>query len=260
MTELLTAAQMRSLEQAAIESGAVTGLELMERAGVGVVDAVLEEWPELATGAHRAVVLCGPGNNGGDGFVVARLLAERGWEVEVFFYGVKDKLPVEALRNYERFAADHSIVPLGFPVATAAAQAAFAEAAGSTKDIAANPEQDDAPPFLVVDALFGIGLRRPITGLSDLMQRMDYLSVFPDLNNRRIVSVDVPSGFDTDSGAIIWSDTPTQDPIPAIFSDLVVTFHAPKPVHKKLRTQDFKVVVKDIGLPVSVPKKSPPEA
>ena len=76
MTELLTAAQMRSLEAAAIASGEVTGLELMERAGRGVVEAVFEEWPELRATSHRAVVLCWPGNNGGDGFVVARLLKD----------------------------------------------------------------------------------------------------------------------------------------------------------------------------------------
>ena len=84
MTELLTAAQMRAVEQAAIESGEVTGLELMERAGRGVVEAIFEEWPELSKTSEAAVVLCGPGNNGGDGFVVARLLREWGWEVEVF--------------------------------------------------------------------------------------------------------------------------------------------------------------------------------
>jgi hydroxyethylthiazole kinase-like uncharacterized protein yjeF len=81
MTELLTAAQMRAIEAEAIASGAVTGLELMERAGAGVVEAIFAEWPALATAPHRAVVLCGPGNNGGDGFVVARLLKEAGWEV-----------------------------------------------------------------------------------------------------------------------------------------------------------------------------------
>ena len=88
MTELLTAAQMRAIETGGDrQSGEVTGLELMERAGRGVVEAVFEEWPELAQTSHRAVVLCGPGNNGGDGFVVARLLKEWGWEVEVFLYG-----------------------------------------------------------------------------------------------------------------------------------------------------------------------------
>ena len=60
MTELLTAAQMRAIEQAAIDAGEVTGLELMERAGRGVVEAILEWRPELATTSHRAVVLCGP--------------------------------------------------------------------------------------------------------------------------------------------------------------------------------------------------------
>ena len=96
MTELLTAAQMRALEQAAIDGGEVTGLELMERAGRGVVEATFEEWPELRATSHRAVVLCGPGNNGGDGFVVARLLKEWGWEVEVFLYGNAEKLPADA--------------------------------------------------------------------------------------------------------------------------------------------------------------------
>ena len=103
MTELLTAAQMKAIEQAAIDSGEVTGLELMERAGRGVVEAVFEEWPEMAATSHKAVVLCGPGNNGGDGFVVARLLAEWGWEVEVFLYGDVDKLPPDAKVNYERW-------------------------------------------------------------------------------------------------------------------------------------------------------------
>ena len=103
MSELLTAAQMRAIEAAAIASGAVTGLELMERAGAGVVAAVLEEWPEMALTSQRAVVLCGPGNNGGDGFVVARLLAGRGWAVEVYLYGDAGKLPPDARVNYERW-------------------------------------------------------------------------------------------------------------------------------------------------------------
>ena len=64
MTEILTAAQMRAIEAAAIASGEVTGLDLMERAGRGVVAAIFAEWPQLQAGAGRAVVLCGPGNNG----------------------------------------------------------------------------------------------------------------------------------------------------------------------------------------------------
>ena len=83
MTELLTAAQMRAIEQAAITRGEVTGLELMERAGRGVVEAILEWRPELATAPHKAVLLCGPGNNGGDGFVAARRLRDAGWPVRL---------------------------------------------------------------------------------------------------------------------------------------------------------------------------------
>ena len=67
MTELLTAAQMRAIEAAAIASGEVTGLELMERAGRGVVEAVFDEWPELRAGSFRAVVLCGPGGTAATG-------------------------------------------------------------------------------------------------------------------------------------------------------------------------------------------------
>ena len=85
--ELVTAAQMRAIETEAIESDRVTGIDLMERAGQGVVDGIFEEWPEIEKGGRRALVLCGPGNNGGDGFVVARLLHERGWDVQVLLYG-----------------------------------------------------------------------------------------------------------------------------------------------------------------------------
>ena len=112
MTELLTAAQMRAIERAAIESGEVTGLELMERAGQGVVEAILEWRPELATAPHRAVVLCGPGNNGGDGFVVARLLKQRGWEVDVFLYGDEAKLPPDAAENCRRWREFGEIRPV----------------------------------------------------------------------------------------------------------------------------------------------------
>ncbi len=249
MTELLTAQQMRAIEAAAIESGTVTGLELMERAGVGVVEAVFAEWPELAQGAHRAVVLCGPGNNGGDGFVVARLLRDAGWDVDVFFYGKAAKLPRDAKVNYERWAKTG-------PVASTAAV---------WGGLAAEPAPD-----LVIDALFGTGLTRPIKALFDL---------FLDLNeetlrakhygfaNYRLTAIDMPSGICSDSGRILepanWTDDARWWRPTHLDCQLTVTFHGMKIGHQLADGLDScgRVVVKDIGLSTfSVLEKSPPEA
>ncbi|WP_367277185.1 NAD(P)H-hydrate epimerase [uncultured Tateyamaria sp.] len=248
MTELLTAAQMRALEQAAIESGQVTGLELMERAGAGVVEAVFEEWPELGEGAHRAVVLCGPGNNGGDGFVVARLLKARGWDVEVFFYGDAEKLPQDARENFRQILEICRVNMLGFPRAALDAQHAFGDQASHRVDELSGDENERKPPFLVVDALFGIGLARPITGLNEIMVHMDYLALHRGLNASRLLAIDVPSGYHTDTGEVIWGQDNGSPAFPAIFSDLAVTFHARKPVHAAIERHGMKTVVKDIGL------------
>ena len=193
MTELLTSAQMRAVEQAAIESGAVTGLELMERAGRGVVEAVFEEWPELAATSHRAVVLCGPGNNGGDGFVVARLLKEWGWEVEVFLYGDPEKLPPDAQVNHERWGELGEVKPLDTETYD-----------GKLRELMHCCD-------LVVDAFFGTGLRRPISGLHHLQSDLAWgvrdreSGHVPDFP--RVVAVDFPSGLCSDSGKYLQPET-----------------------------------------------------
>lgn len=216
MNELLTAAQMRAIEEAAIARGAVTGLELMERAGAGVVAAVLEEWPELAEGRHRAVVLCGPGNNGGDGFVVARLLKERGWEIGVFLYGKAEKLPPDARLNFERWTVIGSVHPFG--------------------DAPLRPEAD-----LLVDALFGTGLSRPLSEELVAWLRTDARAAETAM---RIVAVDVPSGLCSDSGRSLSGDGRM------IEAGLTVTFHRAKAGHFLADgpAGSGKVVVRDIGL------------
>lgn len=233
MTELLTAAQMRAIEQAAIDSGDVTGLELMERAGRGVLEAVLEEWPELAKGSHKAVVLCGPGNNGGDGFVVARLLKEKGWEVEVFLYGDPAKLPPDAKTNCERWIALGHMRFLSFPEVTQADVAAFEDAAYGTSGT-----------VLVVDAAFGTGLTRPIDGLSPIFAYNDLeVGVGKRLMPARHVAIDLPSGM--------FSDSPQPPAYLSWFlADITVTFHLMKHahVHDYTARSCGKVVVKDIGL------------
>lgn len=226
MTELLTAAQMKAIEQAAIDSGEVTGLELMERAGRGVVDAVFEEWPELATTSHRAVVLCGPGNNGGDGFVVARLLKELGWEVEVFLYGDAEKLPPDARVNYIRWGEVGEVFPW------------------DDARISHQYENDEVSQFLIVDALFGTGLTRTMPADTGEMWRgfmpSAMLEYAHEIGADRFVAVDIPSGISSDSG----------ENFGALPTHLTVTFHAAKYGHKLNEGPSFcgMLAIKDIGL------------
>lgn len=243
MTELLTAAQMRDIEQAAIKSGQVTGLELMERAGRGVVEAIFEEWPELAKTSGKAVVLCGPGNNGGDGFVVARLLKEWGWEVDVFVLGRPEKLPPDALTNYERWCAlDDSSV-------TEMSRLADARISGKCQLFEAD---------IVVDALFGTGLTRPLGSAHN-----EVWEAF-DLDTgaiNRMVAIDVPSGLCADSGRVLSELERTEDrdphrvtaskiPFHATQAELSVTFHRAKTGHLLSDSANTcgKLVIKDIGL------------
>ena len=229
MTELLTAAQMRAIEEAAIASGKVTGLELMERAGKGVVEAIFEEWPELAKRSwlpflgkpKKAVVFCGPGNNGGDGFVIARLLQERGWKVVVFGLARPDSLPSDARTQAERWLSLGNIHP-------------FSDL--EMRD----PLLCEPHPDLWIDAVFGIGQTR---ALPDLVTKMLY-RVYYEQNWCRApaVSVDVPTGISSDTGEELQTFM--------LCSDLTVTFHAAKVGHFQGDGPGRcgKVVVKDIGL------------
>ncbi|WP_298921410.1 NAD(P)H-hydrate dehydratase [uncultured Roseobacter sp.] len=234
MTELLTANQMRALENAAIESGKVSGLELMEHAGRGVVDAIFEEWPELAKCSHRALVLCGPGNNGGDGFVVARLLHLWGWDVEVFLYGDPETLPPDAKANYKRWRE-----------------------IGAVNSASANL---DLRQDLLVDALFGTGLSRPIED-SELCEVLRLFDGATDARAKsdvgrsdahvppRTVAIDVPSGICADSGRVLGGVP--EHGLRCGRAMLTVTFHRHKLGHVLQDGEYYsgRLVVKDIGLP-----------
>ena len=242
-------------------SGEVTGRALMERAGRAVVTAIFEHWPELAPGGwqrapwnghadhqdkwgpaptppeyfgtkerqgRRAFILCGPGNNGGDGFVVARLLHMLGWETSVFFLGDPERLPVDALANYE-------LLP-PVPVADVASLCGALERGVSA---------DGGRPALIIDALFGIGLSRPLPDLGRLPALWDAVA---RAGAADLVAIDLPSGLDADNGEVLWGDAPAEfEVLPAA---LTVTFHRLKRGHVE---QDGPrvcgtVVVKDIGL------------
>lgn len=247
MTELVTAAQMRAIEERAIASGRVTGLELMERAGQGAVEAVLAEWPDLAEGARRALVLCGPGNNGGDGFVVARLLKMLGWDVTVYFYGVPEKLPADARANYHAWRDIGPILSItDFP------------------DRPSIPDTSEGGAHIVIDALFGTGLTRPIRGLGlvllEVCEARAVGSQCTDPRHRvgdlaRVVSVDIPSGLCSDSGRILRAEDfkgadEGVSAAPCVNADLTVTFHRAKLGHYLADGPGTcgKLVVADLGL------------
>lgn len=204
MRDLLTAAQMRAVEQAAIVSGAVTGLELMERAGRGVVAAIFGTWPELARSSGRAVVLCGPGNNGGDGFVAARLLKKHGWQVTVFLYGDPGKLPRDARANYARWRRMEKVE-----------DATIVE----SEAVLASLEAD-----IFIDALFGTGLTRPVAASPGFPRPfLDFSRRWKGAGHAaRTVSVDMPSGMCSDSGRALGG---------IMLATLTVTFHSPKVGH-----------------------------
>lgn len=230
MSQVLTAAQMREIEQTAIRSGLVTGLELMERAGQGVVAAMFKEWPALASGAHRAVVLCGPGNNGGDGFVVARLLAKAGWQVDLYATG------------WDMIWRDGSVRPSAPPDARVNAQRWY-DTGGRITPLETDYGLSlcEGEHIVVVDALLGTGQNRdPELMLRHWWKAWDLRCNVSPGNHVHLVSVDVPTGYDTDSSALL-TDAPF-DP------DLIVTFHTCKPVHRTLEKEATRIVVTDIGL------------
>lgn len=220
MTNVLTSAQMRANEAAAIQSGHVTGHTLMERAGRGVVEAVLEEWPELQDAPHRAVVLCGPGNNGGDGFVVARMLRDRGWDVRALAATAPEVMPPDAACNAKRWLEAGSVAPL------------------TCETLRSLPVSD-----LYVDAIFGTGLSRAPEG--EIARLLASFGGGRAGLGRRVVAIDAPSGLCLDSGRSLISGAEMR-PV----AQLTVTFDSLKAGHVLDVGPDQcgRVVVKDIGI------------
>lgn len=238
MSFLLTAAQMRANEARAMKSGAVQGIELMERAGQGVLDAIFRRWPEIAGTSGRALILCGPGNNGGDGFVVARLLHDRGWDVDVRLFGDIDKLPPDARTNADRWIERGRVTPWS----------------GWTGGLLIDPVDEHQKPVqqptndpwqytLIVDALFGIGLTRPLDQDKGFSARLPEWDLRDEPNRPRIVAIDIPSGLHSDTGHVPEGGD-------VLWADLTVTFHAMKSGHMLADGPFYcgTTVVADIGL------------
>jgi ADP-dependent NAD(P)H-hydrate dehydratase / NAD(P)H-hydrate epimerase len=215
--ELLTPAEMSKADRFAIAAG-TPGIALMERAGLAVAD----EAARLAKSRGRIAVLCGPGGNGGDGFVAARLLALRGYAVEVGLLGRRDGLkgdPALAAARYEGPVLDAAAVDL---------------------------ESADC----VIDALFGAGLARDIDGEAKAI--IERVNGFARAGGR-VLAVDVPSGIDGETGKVRGA---------AVEASASVTFFRLKPGHllQPGRALGGAIRLANIGIPEAVLAPISPKA
>ena len=235
MSEYLLAEELDAIIADAIATGKTTGLELMERRGAAVVEAVLEHWPEFDRKGRTAIVFCGPGNNGGDGFVIARLLHERGWLVEAYIYGAPSQLPANARVMYEKWRKIGSVGSL--------LDDFNAQISWRTSDLA-------------VDALFGSGINRAVPELVRVLFNLDDATdIFaeplmrdsPNFVAPRVVAVDLPSGITPDTGEFYLQPEGGQG---AASANMTVTFHRKRRGHRLAVGPVLagEVIVKDIGL------------
>jgi len=215
--KLVTAAQMRSIDRRAIEDFGVPGLLLMENAGRAVVEAMERFFGGLS--GRRYAVVCGRGNNGGDGLVVARLLHAGELPVLCVLLARADALQGDAAVNLERARQ------AGVEIHAAADPAAFAP-------LKWRLSQCD----VVVDAILGTGLAREVSGLA--REAVEFLGNL----DRPVVSVDIPSGLSADTGKVQGV---------ALTAALTVTFGCPKVGHVLFPGAGLtgKLEVADIGLP-----------
>ena len=189
--KIVSAAEMREIDRVTTERFDVPSLTLMENAGSAVADFVLQNFPD----AKCINVVCGKGNNGGDGFVAARKLREAGRELVVLLLANPSDLRGDAAEMFKR---------MGFAPEVASTSAEFAKARARLGDA-----------DLLVDAILGTGFRPPVGGL--------YAAAIAAMNatDVPVVAVDIPSGADADAmgpqvGAVARAD-------------VIVTFTAPRP-------------------------------
>lgn len=208
---VLSVAETYAADRTAANAG-IASLDLMEAAGAGVARLIRSKWAP-----RPVVVLCGPGNNGGDGFVVARLLAALGWDVRVALHGDSGSIAGDAAVNKERWRSlDREIESLDSAMLV------------------------NGP--LIVDAMVGAGLNRPLDG--KLRQVIDHINQ----EAMTCIAVDIPSGVNGDSGQVLG------DGAGAPRCADTVTFFRQKPGHVLYPGREFcgELTVVDIGIPESV--------
>jgi NAD(P)H-hydrate epimerase len=222
--KIVSAAEMREIDRATSERFGVPSITLMENAGSAVARFVLSDYPQ----AERVGILCGKGNNGGDGFVVARKLVEAGRAVRVLLLCEPEELRGDAAAMFQKML--WALRPLNI-APLIVREASWLDSLDAAEIFAAD---------VIVDAILGTGFRPPVSSL--------YAAAIGKMNaaSPPIVAVDIPSGADADAMRL---GTDVTDQARA---DAIVTFTAPRPAHVFAGLTSGPTVIAPIG--------SPPEA
>jgi len=210
--KIVTAAEMREIDRATSQRFGVPALTLMENAGTAVAEFVLSQHPS----AERIGVICGKGNNGGDGFVAARKLKAAGREVRIVLLAEPAELRGDAAEMFRRLAIAPVVVR-------------------SADELKREPARAVFESEVLLDAILGTGFKPPVSGL--------YAEAIRLLNasTALVVAVDIPSGADAD---VMGEQTGT-----VARADAMVTFTAPRPAHIFGRLTDGPTVIAPIGSP-----------
>lgn len=223
--KVLTAEQMQAIDRRTIEEIGIPGVVLMENAGRGVAEEIIRRFS--SAGAACALVLAGKGNNGGDGYVVARRLLDSGWQVQTLVLG-----PREAIRGDARIhlvALENCGGVITYVDDAAGLDGFFLSCGDFT---------------VLIDALLGTGLRKDVTGL--FRSAIEWLNT----QNTPVVAVDIPSGIDASNGRVLGS---------AVRATLTTTFAYPKVGVASYPGVGYvgELVVVDIGIPARVARDVP---
>lgn len=224
MRVLLSKKEMKECDQMTIRKFGMPSLVLMERAALGCVHHLYQSKADL----KRILVVCGPGNNGGDGFAIARLLFQDGLDVTAWLIGKESSCTAETAKQMELCRA------YGVPIRT------FSDLCPHGSFFCGNTGMSEYT--VIVDALFGIGLSRDIEGAcAEVIKQINHSQAF-------VLSVDIPSGIDGDTGTVRGT---------AVQADMTVTFGYEQPGHYlgKGRVCSRKVIL----CPIGITKESLPE-
>lgn len=211
--KITTAEEMRAIDRRTYDEFKIPSLDLMEAAGTACADLALQHFPK----AMRVAVVCGKGNNGGDGFVAARRLREAGRDVQVVLLANAADLKGDAEIMFHRMGIAHAEVL-------------------SADDLRAQAAQRLGHADLIIDAILGTGFRPPVKGLyAEAIQAINHSGV-------PVLAVDIPSGADSDSFLMQKNE-------PICRADAIVTFTAPRPAHVFGNLTSGPVRVAHIGSP-----------